>query len=76
MIHNRLVINLFAVLQQSNGQYGDAHVDRLELLAGSLRKSMDTVFHENIGQTYLKNHQQTMPKEVQLSTQVKDFIDE
>ena len=52
MIHNRLVINLFAVLQQSNGQYGDAHVDRLELLAGSLRKSMDTVFHENIAQTY------------------------
>ena len=39
MVHNRLVINLFAVLlQQSNGQCEDAHVDRLELLAGSLRK--------------------------------------
>ena len=50
MIHNRLVINLFAVLlQHSNGQYGYAHVDRLGLRAGSLRKSMDKVFHENIG---------------------------
>ena len=64
------------LLDQSNGQYTDKHVDRIGLLAGCLRKNMEKIFHENIGQTYMRRTNQTMPKEAQLAAQVRKFIEE